>query len=81
MAEETYERPTSDELGYYPNDKPEEWTLDNFYYNKDRRTWVRRPPRDPHIVFFGLPLVRQSLQPPSDEAGGPRVEPQVFENV
>lgn len=58
MTDASYERPTSDEMGYYPNDDESKWNLDNFYFNSERRRWVARPQREPLIVFFGLPLVR-----------------------
>ncbi|EJT51918.1 adenosine kinase [Trichosporon asahii var. asahii CBS 2479] len=56
MEDQHHGRPISDEIAVYPNVDEKEWTLDNFYYNRERRTWIRRPKRDPHIVFFGLPL-------------------------
>lgn len=57
MTDDGYQRGTSDQMGYPPNDDESQWTLDNFYFNTNRRTWVRRPKRDPLVVFFGLPLV------------------------
>lgn len=69
MEDQHHGRPISDEIAVYPNVDEKEWTLDNFYYNRERRTWIRRPKRDPHIVFFGLPLVCNAPQLCSDNPG------------